>query len=378
MNKYFKVFTLISVLVLSACGSSNSSGGDRDESGDIILDLSNYDASAFITTWKTDNDGDSNDDQITITTATSDQNYAVDWGDDSQDIGVTGNITHTYASAGTYVVVITGGFKNIKFTSDSDAEKLLSVEQWGGIQWSTMKSAFRYSTNLVLNATDAPDLSQVTDMSYMFEEATKFNGDISLWDVSSVTTMKSMFEGATNFNGDISLWDVSSVNNMSYMFEEATNFNGDISRWNVSSVSSMYGMFSSATRFNQDIGNWTVSSVTDMYNMFLNARNFNQDIGDWDVSSVTSMTNMFYGVRNFNSDISGWNVSSVTSMGAMFAGVTMSTDSYDALLNGWSGQTLKSNVSFSAHGNTYSAAAEAARSTLVNTYEWTITDGGLQ
>jgi surface protein len=378
MNKYFKVFTLRSVLVLSACGSSNSSGGDRDESGDIILDLSNYDASAFITTWKTDNDGDSNDDQITITTATSDQNYTVDWGDDSQDTDVTGNTTHTYASAGSYVVVITGDFKNIKFTSDSDSEKLLSVEQWGDIQWSTMSSAFRYSTNLVLNATDAPDLSQVTDMSYMFEEATKFNGDISLWDVSSVTTMKSMFEGATNFNGDISLWDVSSVTNMSYMFEEATNFNGDISLWDVSSVTSMYGMFSSATRFNQDIGNWTVSSVTDMYNMFLNARNFNQDIGDWDVSSVTSMTNMFYGVRNFNSDISGWNVSSVTSMGAMFAGVTMSTDSYDALLNGWSGQTLKSNVSFSAHGNTYSVAAEAARSTLVNTYEWTITDGGLQ
>ena len=34
-----------------------------------------------------------------------------------------------------------------------------------------------------------------------------------------------MFVGAVNFNSDISSWDVSNVTNMSYMFADAVNFN---------------------------------------------------------------------------------------------------------------------------------------------------------
>jgi len=45
----------------------------------------------------------------------------------------------------------------------------------------------------------------------MFEDARKFNGDVSDWDVSSVTNMKDMFNEATKFNCDVSDWDVSSV-----------------------------------------------------------------------------------------------------------------------------------------------------------------------
>ena len=60
------------------------------------------------------------------------------------------------------------------------------------------------------------DVSQVTDMSYLFEES-EFNGDISNWDVSNVTDMEGMFWDS-KFNGDISNWDVSSVKSMSYMF----------------------------------------------------------------------------------------------------------------------------------------------------------------
>jgi surface protein len=44
------------------------------------------------------------------------------------------------------------------------------------------------------------DVSQVTDMTYLFYEATSFNGDLSRWDVSNVTDMSDMFAGATSYN----------------------------------------------------------------------------------------------------------------------------------------------------------------------------------
>ena len=41
---------------------------------------------------------------------------------------------------------------------------------------------------------------------------------------------------ASKFNRDISNWDVSNVKDMSKMFEDNKYFNGDISRWNPKSV----------------------------------------------------------------------------------------------------------------------------------------------
>jgi surface protein len=411
----------------------------------------------FITTWKTDNYGASDDNQITITTTTDDQNYTVDWGDGSETTGVAGEITHTYLTAGTYTVSISGDFKNIQLNgwSDSDSAKLLTIEQWGDIEWNTMEAAFFYCENLAVNALDVPDLtkvsnmarmfsgvkainsdlsqwdvssvkdmsemfsceesscsviqgigqwdvssvtdmsgmfsgatafnqdisswdvSSVTDMRYMFYD-TAFNQDISLWDVSSVTDMNGMFYEAAAFNQDISSWDVSSVTDMSYMFSRAVSFNQDISSWDVSSVINMSGMFHVATTFNQDIGSWDVSSVTNMRYMFTNAAAFNQDISSWDVSSVTNMYGMFYNAAAFNQDISSWDVSSVTLMSYMFYGVTLSTSNYDALIQGWSSQTLQSNVSFHAGNSQYSSASESARNVLLSTYNWSITDGGLE
>ena len=45
-----------------------------------------------------------------------------------------------------------------------------------------------------------------------------FNEDISSWNVSNVTDMTSMFEGASSFNQDISNWDTSNVEYMSNIF----------------------------------------------------------------------------------------------------------------------------------------------------------------
>ena len=71
------------------------------------------------------------------------------------------------------------------------------------------------------------DVSLVTDLSYLFSDASTFNEHIGLWDTSSVTTMHSMFYRASAFNQDLSGWDVSAVTDMNFMFKEATAFAGE-------------------------------------------------------------------------------------------------------------------------------------------------------
>ena len=261
---------------------------------------------------KTDNVGTSANDQFTIPTAGGGYNYDVDWGDGTTSTGLTGSTTHTFPSAGNYVVKISGAFPRIYFNNGGDKEKLLEIQNWGNIAWTIMQSAFWGCSNMDVTATDVPDLSSVTNMNNMFRNATSLVGNSSFnnWDVSSVTNMGAMFRQTTAFNQDIGAWDVSSVTTMGGMFNGAISFNQDIGSWNVSSVTDMSYMFQSALSFNQDISTWNVSNVTNMINMLISASSFNQDIGNWDVSSVTTMFAMFFGsgmsTANYTDTIVGW------------------------------------------------------------------------
>ena len=283
--------------------------------------------SAFMTTWKTTFANETITIPIKGGSDVTDYDFQIDWGEgDGKVENITGdnpNPTHTYATAGTFTVEITGTFPHFYLNDDEGIKaKLLSVEQWGNIAWESMANMFFGASKLTLNATDTPVLSGVTSMNSMFAGATSFNRDIGGWNVSNVRDMSSMFAGVTSFNGDIGGWNVSNVRDMSSMFSRAIAFNQDIRSWNVSSVEDMSYMFFSATAFNQDIGGWSVDSVTDMSYMFSRATVFNQDIGGWSVDSVTDMSYMFSRATAFDQNIGGWNVSKVTSMNSMFSGAT--------------------------------------------------------
>ncbi|SDI61109.1 BspA family leucine-rich repeat surface protein, partial [Winogradskyella thalassocola] len=192
----------------------------------------------FITTWKTDNPGTSNATSITIPTAASGYNYDVDWENDGtwDDFGVTGDITHDYGIIGTRTVAIRGTFPRIYFNNSGDRQKLLEVNQWGTIAWSTMTRAFAGCENLKISAPDAPNLTFVTNLIQMFQNATYLLGDISGWNVSNITNMSNMFDNATFFDGDLSSWDVSAVTNMNNMLRNVTlsttNYENILIGWN--------------------------------------------------------------------------------------------------------------------------------------------------
>ena len=256
---------------------------------------------AFITTWAvSDSDRD-----ITLPMMGT---YSILWGDGSHSPDVSDSQFHSYDAAGIYTVTVLGdGLENIYLHGDpANARQLRSIEQWGDTKWTTMNGAFGRAANMVYHATDAPNLSGVADMTYMFFNTASFDGNLSGWNVSSVTHMTYMFLGASAFNGDISGWDVSSVTNMYHTFEGASVFNGDISGWDVSSVTDMNSMFFFASTFDGDISGWDVSSVTNMGNMFLGAFSFDGDISGWDVSSVTAMPSMFIGTPIFNQNLGTW------------------------------------------------------------------------
>ena len=113
--------------------------------------------------------------------------------------------------------------------------------------------------------------------------------------IRSGTSLASCFS-SSNFNSNISGWNTTNVTNMSYMFSNASVFDSDISGWDTSNVTDMSNMFYNAGNFNSDISGWDTSNVTDMSSMFYNNEGtykFNQDVGKWDVNNVINMSDMF-------------------------------------------------------------------------------------
>ena len=253
----------------------------------------------FVTTWETVMPGES----VMIPASGT---YTIDWGDGAVEEGVRGSQTHTYDSAGIHTVHISGDITGIRLDNHADAHRLMSIEQWGDSRWTSMDSAFRGASNMAYNATDAPDLSRVTDMEYMFAGASSLDGDLSNWDVSGVRDMSYLFLDATSFDSDLSDWDVSRVTDMDGMFWNATSFDSDLSDWDVSRVTDMANMFNRAGSFSGDVSNWDVSRVTDMADMFRSTSFFNSDISGWDISDTTHITTMLYRADAFDQNLGPW------------------------------------------------------------------------
>lgn len=383
----------------------------------------------FITTWKTNNSGSSSSTQIKIPAV---GNFSFYW-ESIEDSTINGNgegsgeFTIDFPEEGLYKVSLTPSesnpFNQIQFGFSGDRKKLLSIDQWGDIEWASFNGAYTETTNLKVNATDAPNLENVTDMAFAFFDSgignegnlnawdvssvvnmeavffgtknfnqvldawntenveilkgmfagTKiFNQPLDTWDVSNVEDMSFMFQDALKFNQPLNSWDVSNVENMSYMFSNTMVFNGEIDEWNVGSVTNMEGMFTLAYGFNQPLDSWEVSSVKNLSTMFSGAILFNQPLDSWDLSSNETLWAMFAGSA-FDQNIGSWDFPNVTNMSNMLDGSAMSCENYSLTLLGWiENPILPSNVIFGANELTYSVDAAEARNELINSWGWII------
>ena len=296
------------------------------------LRASPFNTSAFVIEVDSTESGTSNNDQFQFTGAQGE--YDVVAKQNGTQVATFNDLsdeaTITFASAGIYDLEVfpkaSNGFDRIRFDNKGDNDKILDTKQWGDVVWSSFERAFFGCSNMLTTATDAPNLSNVTNMYAMFTSASSANPDTTNWDVSNVTSMRSMFTNATSANPDTSNWDVSSVTDMSFMFQNATSANPNTSNWNVSSVTDMKAMFRFATVANPNTSNWNVSNVTDMSFMFEDS--------------------------------------------------ALSVENLTACYENWSQLNLQQNVSFSAGTTKYNSSGQAGRDILVNTYNWTITDGG--
>ena len=294
-------------------------------------------------------------------------NYTIDWGDGATDSYTSCEEyhSHTYASAGTYNIKVTGTINkwscqkfvnanldpSICDTFCNDAEDdviyamcmelcgktqraicgndlsmdgivdkfpvLIGIESFGPVGL-TSRSFANANQLTYVSSKDIPNANTLTDMGHMFSGAVLFNSDIGNWDTSQTQTMSYMFYGASSFNQSLSAWDTSNVTRMNNMFHYASAFNGDISGWDTSNVTEMGYMFDGASAFNQPLNSWNTSKVKDMRFMFVDAKSFNQPLHSWDTSNVESMSRMFSYATSFNQPLNSWNVAKVTSMEGMF------------------------------------------------------------
>ncbi|QXU51067.1 BspA family leucine-rich repeat surface protein [Chryseobacterium sp. D764] len=280
-----------------------------------------------------------------------------------------------------------GEFKQIKFGSpqmmtlpeqlfpiwqiNGNTDKLLEIEQWGNISWTTMNSAFSLCRLMILTATDSPDLNNVDDASFMFYGTTSFMGASSMqnwetskiknfsfmfsllfdvspvtitdqfnppyldsWNMSSATNLSYMFGNRTVFNQTLNSWDVSKVTDMSWMFGQCLSFNQRLDNWDTSSLEDMHFMFHVIPVFNQQL-NWNTSKVTNMAHVFHGCSTFNQPLENWDMTKVTRIDQILNGASSYNQPLGNWNLASVTIANAALNLAALNCENYSKTLLGW-------------------------------------------
>ncbi len=166
----------------------------------VVLNLSAQ--NDFKLKVKTDNTGSSTNTQFTLPIqSTGTVDCSINWGDgNTEAVTANGNITHTYTTAGTYTVSISGtSFPGIAFFMAGDCLKLLEVEQWGtDVKWKSMYGAFFGCTNVEITATDTPDWLLVTDYTFAFTNCYAIDDDFAGYDVSNGETFLYAWAGCTD------------------------------------------------------------------------------------------------------------------------------------------------------------------------------------
>jgi hypothetical protein len=220
------------------------------------------------------------------------------------------------------------------------------ITGWNTSNCTTMNSML--ANNQSLSAGGSVDLSswnisKVVDMGFFLSASNVTTVSLSGWNFASGCLLNSMFVNTTTLvDNGVSTWNTSGVTQSFSTFQGCTNFNANLSGWNTSNIINMQQMFTSCTNFRgSGLENWNTSKInTSMQNMFVNCTNFNANLSGWNVSKVTNMTSMFLNCPAFRgSGLENWNIAGLTAANALqnfLAGTTaISSGQYDLILNSW-------------------------------------------
>jgi surface protein len=257
---------------------------------------------------------------------------SIDWGDGTTTnttttvaCGGTTGVYHAFSATGNYTIRLypwqsgpwltrfgPGTSGTTIWTQQESIAFLIRVQSFGQLGTTDL----RYALSSVKYLEEVPTAlpSTVTQLSYLFYNSPRINSaNITSWSFPLVTDLTGVFQKATKFNQPVGSWSVNQVTNMDYLFSESA-FNQSLSSWNTSSVQSMRYLFNGLTTFNQNLSTWDVSKVTDLSNTFAGCTTFNGDVTTWNTAAVTSLSNTFYTCRVFNQPIGSWNTSKVTNL----------------------------------------------------------------
>ena len=199
-----------------------------------------------------------------------------------------------------------------KFPADSSS--MFYGKNTGGRYYSKLVSFSNFSQ---------VDMSNVTDMSYMFRQCSKLKSlDVSGWDTSKVTDMSGMFFSCLNVDSlDVSKWNTANVTDLSDLFGNCSGLTKlDVSNWNTSKVTDMSSMFWACEGLSSlNVSKWDTANVTDMSGLFANCLGLTElDVSKWNTSNVTDMGQMFMRCPLSSLDVSNFDTSKVTDMSSMF------------------------------------------------------------
>ena len=354
----------------------------------------------FVTTWNVASDGET----VTLPLKSAGVfSGTIDWGDSNSDALSYANRAHTYTTAGTYTITISGDtLQGWAFENSGDKLKITDVSNWGTIFEFDRTRMFQGCANMDVSATDVPTIS-TTAMTSNFYQTGITTPDWSAWDMTGVTDFQLCFQLSSSFNGNVANWVTLSTTNIANMMKSCSSFNQDLSSWVTDNVTNAESALSRCDAFDGDVSNWVlngtwfrpfdhcdvfsgigvetwdVSGLTSGQNLFVNCVAFNGDTSSWNTGSLINASLMFYNNDAYDQDMSGWDVNQISALGSFMQNATgLSTANYDALLIAWDAQGTMSysgTVNFGGSKYTSGGAAETARTSLISKWGG-IADGG--
>jgi len=231
------------------------------------------------------------------------------------------------------------------------------------------------------------DSSQSSSSSSNSSSSTAENAFVSTWDTTlagnASTILELVFNNTTTYNFTVDWGDGNS---------DVITSSTDVARTHTYASSGVYevrmfGPLMAGIRFNNSDDNGKLTEISQWGQFrFVRNRTFygctNLVITATDIPVVDtgSMGRLLEDCTSLVDipNIGDWDITAVTNMRRFLRDTGISTTSYDDLLIGWEAQVPSSGVNFDAGSSQYTAggAAETARTSLVNTYGWSITDGG--